>query len=102
MTGSVDRFLAGKAQTRRARLIFALDATASRQPTWDLACTLQAKMFAETVGLGGLDGFDGECKSSIWMAPAQLTAMMQKIQCRAGHTQIGKVLDHVRRETQQQ
>ncbi|MEA2754329.1 MAG: hypothetical protein QOJ54_618, partial [Aliidongia sp.] len=36
------------------RLIFALDATASRQPTWDRACDIQAEMFAETASLGGL------------------------------------------------
>ena len=29
----------------RGRLVFALDATMSRQPTWDMACTLQADMF---------------------------------------------------------
>ncbi|MEM8796091.1 MAG: VWA domain-containing protein, partial [Pseudomonadota bacterium] len=29
-------------QARKGRLIFALDATMSRQPTWDLACSLQA------------------------------------------------------------
>ncbi len=29
----------------RGRLIFALDATMSRQPTWDTACRLQADMF---------------------------------------------------------
>src|SRR5262245_23084506 len=40
----------GKAM--RGRLIFALDATASRQPTWDTACTLQGEMFCE---IGGLD-----------------------------------------------
>ena len=31
----------------KGRLIFALDATMSRQPTWDMACTLQADMFRE-------------------------------------------------------
>jgi hypothetical protein len=32
----------------RGRLIFALDATASREPTWDRASHLQAEMFKET------------------------------------------------------
>ena len=36
------------------RLIFAMDATASREPTWDSACQIQAEMFAETSSLGGL------------------------------------------------
>ncbi|MGE0565694.1 MAG: VWA domain-containing protein, partial [Pseudolabrys sp.] len=38
----------------RGRLIFALDATMSRQPTWDTACVLQADMFREAAGVGGL------------------------------------------------
>jgi hypothetical protein len=40
-----------KAQAARGRLIFALDATASRQPTWDHACRLQGEMFTEAAGL---------------------------------------------------
>src|SRR5207249_1100572 len=36
----------------RGRLVFALDATMSRQPTWDLACALQADMFREAAALG--------------------------------------------------
>jgi hypothetical protein len=108
MRTDVLEFLNKKAEARRARLIFALDATGSRQLTWDMACTLQAEMFREAVNAGsldvqlvyyrGIDGFDGECRASRWMAPAQLTAMMQKIDCRTGQTQIGKVLDHVRKE----
>jgi hypothetical protein len=39
----------------RGRLIFALDATASREPTWDIARELQAKMFREAAPLGQLD-----------------------------------------------
>ena len=50
----IDRFLdqvktlgpAVKAGSR-GRLIFGLDATMSRQPTWDQACKLQAEMFRE-------------------------------------------------------
>ena len=105
MPTAADRFLAGKRELRRARLIFALDATASRQPTWDMAVVLQRNMFRETENIGQLDvqlvyyrglaGYDGECRSSRWMPPAGLTAAMQKIQCRAGETQIGKILTHV-------
>jgi len=39
----------------RGRLIFIIDATASRQRTWDAACQLQSEMFAEAGKLGGLD-----------------------------------------------
>jgi hypothetical protein len=90
---------------RRGRLIFALDATMSRQPTWDSACRLQADMFREAAAVGGLDiqlvYYRGlaECRSSPWVAEAaRLGALMSRIDCRGGHTQIGKVLAHARRE----
>jgi hypothetical protein len=90
----------------RGRLIFALDATMSRQPTWDTACKLQGEMFAEAGKIGGLDvqlvyfrGFN-ECRASKWVsAPEALRDLMTGIDCRGGHTQIGKVLAHTRRET---
>jgi hypothetical protein len=91
----------------RGRLIFALDATMSRQPTWDTACKLQAEMFQEAQSVGGLDvqlvyfrGV-GECRASHWVSePAALAALMEKIDCRGGHTQIRKVLAHARSETE--
>ena len=39
----------------RGRLLFAMDATMSRQPTWDRALAFQAEMFRETARIGGLD-----------------------------------------------
>jgi hypothetical protein len=52
----VDTFLAElkklSPSSPRGRLIFALDATASRQPTWDTACELQADMFREAGTVG--------------------------------------------------
>lgn len=91
----------------RGRLLFALDATMSRQPTWDTACRLQAEMFREAAAIGGIDvqllyfrGF-GECRTSAWVSqPEQLSALMQQIDCRGGHTQLRKVLAHARRETE--
>ena len=44
-----------KTKAARGRLIFALDATASREPTWDMAAQLQAAMFEEAAKIGGLD-----------------------------------------------
>jgi hypothetical protein len=90
----------------RGRLLFALDATASRQPTWDSACQLQADMFREAAAIGGLDvqlvyyrGRD-ECRASQWVSqPERLTALMERIDCRTGFTQIGKVIAHAKRET---
>src|SRR6476646_7127591 len=88
----------------RGRLIFALDATMSRQPTWDTACTLQADMFREA-GTGGLDiqlvYFRGlsECRASGWVAGSdRLAELMSRIDCRGGQTQIAKVLGHARQE----
>jgi hypothetical protein len=89
----------------RGRLIFALDATMSRQPTWDQACRLQADMFGEAAAVGGLTiqlvYYRGlaECRASPWIAqPQRLGALMSRIDCRGGHTQIAKVLAHARRE----
>ncbi|HZL32127.1 MAG TPA: VWA domain-containing protein [Pseudolabrys sp.] len=90
---------------KRGRLIFALDATMSRQPTWDSACALQAEMFREAASIGGLDiqliYFRGltECRASGWVAGSdKLGELMSRIDCRGGHTQIGKVLSHARKE----
>jgi len=106
----LDTFLASLKQSSapatRGRLIFALDATASRQPTWDLACQLQGEMFREVATIGGLDmqlvyyrGL-GECRASRWIShPDQLAKTMSQIMCQAGHTQIEKVLTHTQKET---
>lgn len=91
---------------RRGRLVFAIDATASREPTWDIASQIQAEMFAETKALGGLDiqlcfyrGF-GEFKKTAWLSStSELIARMTKVRCLAGRTQIAKLLTHVARET---
>jgi hypothetical protein len=91
----------------RGRLIFSLDATMSRQPTWDSACRLQADMFREAAAIGGLDvqlvyyrGL-GECRASQWVSDAnRLAALMERIDCRGGHTQIAKILAHAKRETE--
>jgi len=97
------------ASGKRGRLIFSLDATMSRQPTWDSACSLQADMFRETAAIGGLDVqlvyFRGlaECRASRWVSDAEkLAELMTRIDCRGGHTQIRKVLSHTENETQRQ
>ena len=85
----------------RGRLIFALDATASRQPTWDRAAKVQGEMFVEAERLGGLEvqllyyrGF-AECRASRWVdRPAELVRLMSGVMCRAGETQIARVLRH--------
>ncbi len=85
----------------RGRLIFAIDATASREPSWDRACRIQGEMFEATAALGGLDvqlvfyrGFH-ECKASRWLGTAEaLHRAMRAVSCVGGETQIGRVLDH--------
>src|SRR3982074_295285 len=78
---------------KRGRLIFALDATMSRPPTWDTACRLQAEMFRETGAIGGLDvqllyfrGLD-ECRASRWVSDgAGLGELVGRLPCHGGHT----------------
>lgn len=105
---AVDRFLADvqarppvEASDRPGRLIFALDATASRQPTWDRATALQGEMFSNAAGLAGLEvqlvyyRAHRECRASKWMSSSRrLVAAMERIDCRAGRTQIARVLEH--------
>lgn len=94
---------------RRGRLLFAIDATASREPTWDMACQIQSEMFTSTDDLGGLEvqlafyrGF-GEMKVTPWLeAPDELVRRMLKVRCLAGRTQIRKLLSHTLRETEAQ
>src|SRR6266446_6573745 len=72
----------------RGRLIFALDATASCEPTWDGACRIQSEMFEATAAHGGLDlqlvfyrGYD-ECRASRWVsAAADLHRLMRSVAC---------------------
>jgi hypothetical protein len=90
---------------RRGRIIFAMDATASRQPTWDRAVNLQAEMFDEAARLGGLEiqlcHFRGyhEFDASAWTSDAAgLRRIMTGVMCLAGNTQIERVLQHAARE----
>jgi hypothetical protein len=89
------------------RLIFAMDATMSRQPSWDLALELQAEMFKAVKAVGGLDvqlvyfrGFN-RCQASKWVSdPDALARLMRKVNCEGGYTQIRKVMAHARRESE--
>lgn len=110
----VDAFLrkvaampAARPAAGRGRLIFAMDATASRQPSWDQACKIQGEMFEATAALGGLDvqlvfyrGFK-ECKASKWLSTAAaLHAAMRVVFCMGGETQIARVLRHALKEAE--
>ena len=86
------------------RLIFALDATASREFTWDLASSLHAELFnaaksadlaVQLVHFGGYNQFHA---SSWHSKPEQLLTAMQQVRCLGGMTQIRRVLNHVLQE----
>lgn len=110
----VDAFLA-EVKTRPpatgapGRLLFALDATASRQPTWDLACTLQGDMFAAASASGGLAlelcfyrGFR-EFRHSGWVRDGRdLARRMARVRCMGGQTQIERVLRYALEETRRE
>jgi len=115
-TSEISAFLKAARRTNPAgagRIVFALDATMSRQPTWDRAMKIQASMFDSAAGVSasgdsgsGLSiqlvyfrGF-GECRASKWVVDTgALRDLMTGIGCRAGETQIAKVLSHTLKET---
>jgi hypothetical protein len=92
-------------QNGRGKLIFAMDATMSRQPTWDNALSIQSQMFMEAKRAGGLSvqlvyfrGFN-ECRASRWVDdPESLARLMTKVDCRGGNTQVARVLSHIKSE----
>ena len=105
-SGSVSAFV-NKARALKqfagaqSRLIFAMDATASRQPTWDYASQLHHTLFdaaAEDKSLSlqlcffrGL----GEFSASSWLNdPESLKAQLSSVHCVGGATQIATLLRH--------
>ncbi len=90
----------------RGRLLFVMDATASREPTWDIACQIQGDMFAETATLGGLDvqlayyrGYN-EFRATPWVSSsADLIPYMTRTRCLGGYTQLERALRYAARET---
>ena len=112
----IDRFLGKVAATPppltgqgKGRLLFAMDATASREPSWDHACHIQGEMFEATAALGGLSvqlayyrGFN-EFRATKWLNNSRtLVRHMSAVHCLGGHTQIRKILRHAIRETKRQ
>ena len=107
----LDRFLGRMAAAPspgagRGRLLMTLDATMSRQPTWDLACRNQARMFEAVAGIGSLDvqmawfRGHGEFHATEWSSSAvRLARQVTGVACRGGRTQIRRVLDHALAET---
>jgi hypothetical protein len=91
--------------TKNPRLLFAVDATASRQPTWDHASRVQQEMFLAagkaaslTVQLCYYRGFQ-QFFASPWLTDSeQLAGLMGKVRCEGGHTQIARLLRHAQKE----
>ena len=94
-----------KSTGRQGRLLFALDATASREPTWAEARGIQAEMFGVADALGGLmiqlcyyRGLT-DFTASPWLSNASdMQRRMAEVDCLGGMTQIGRVLEHALRE----
>jgi len=108
-SGDISAFLKAAERVKpsadgRGRVILALDATMSRQPTWDLAVEIQGQMFEAVSSSTPLQmqlvffrGY-GECRASDWARDGKTLAnRMSRINCQAGRTQIGKVLGHARK-----
>jgi hypothetical protein len=102
----IDRFLQHSRTitefvSRQPRLLFAIDATASRQPTWNQARRVQQEMFTAAgaaaslaVQLAYYRGFR-EFSASPWLTDSQqLSQLMARVQCEGGHTQIARLLRH--------
>jgi hypothetical protein len=81
------------------RLLFAMDATASRQGVWDRAMQVQGEMFLQAARVGSLQiklayyrGFM-ECYALPWSSSGvDLLKKMSEISCAAGTTQIARIL----------
>jgi len=100
---SVNAFLTASKQHMakpqgQGRLLFAMDATASREAAWDMACQIQSEMFAAAAGLEvslcyyrGI----GEFHTFPWSQNSTvLQQQMLTVSCLAGRTQIERVLRH--------
>lgn len=114
-TRDINQFLAQidklpvRSHSGGARLLFALDATASRQPTWDTACRLQSRMFTAAtrsqplqVRLCYYRGLD-EFRATPWLQDSSaLLKAMNSVRCLGGHTQIARLLRFMRQALSEQ
>jgi hypothetical protein len=97
------------ASGKPGRLIFAIDATASRQPSWDRACQVQGEMFMAVKDVGGLAvslayfrGFNEFAATPFLTNADDLARRMTGVSCLGGHTQILRTLKHARDESQRE
>jgi len=114
--GEIQAFLDQVAKTpvafkgkSKGRLIFAMDATASRERLWDIASQIQGEMFEAVANIGGLSvqlsyyrGYN-EFKYFSWTDQADdMLLSISSVHCLAGQTQIAKVLEHALSQTRQE
>jgi|SRR5262249_49910406 len=105
----VEQFL--KKQRPQGRIAFVIDATGSRERTWETASQLQAEMLSEAVKLGKgklelaviyFRGMD-EVSASNWTSDArELQHFMGRIRCEGGYTKYQRAFQRVRQEHQKQ
>jgi hypothetical protein len=105
----VSDFLSKVKASHRGRIAFVIDATGSRERSWDQAAQIQAEMFAEAANLGGLEmqvtyfGGLNKVASSPWTSDArELQHFMGRVRCDTGHTKYARAFAHVRDEHRQQ
>ena len=97
------------ARGRPGRLVFAVDATASRQPAWDRACALTGEMFLATRDLGGLAvslaywrGFMEFAATPFLTDGSELARRMSGVTCLGGQTQVLRALRHALSESRRE
>ena len=86
---------------KQSRLLFGIDATASRQPTWDAACRTQGELFTAAHQISNIAiqlcfyrGFS-EFTVSDWLtSETDLKHQIEKVACQGGQTQILRLLKH--------
>ena len=107
-TQRVSDFLS-KVKPSRGRIAFIIDATGSREHTWDAATQLQGEMFSEAANLGGLEmqvtyfgGLDNVASSGWTSDPREHQHFMGRVRCATGHTKYARALAHVRDEHRRQ
>ena len=103
------RAVAVRPAAPQGRLLFIMDATASRQPSWDRACHLMADMFAATADQGGLAiqlaywrGHMEFAATPFLTDGAELTRRMAGVRCLGGQTQLLRALTHALDESRRQ
>src|SRR5262249_29263513 len=95
--------------SHRGRIAFIIDATGSRERTWDAATQLQGEMFSEAANLGGLEmqvtyfgGFNNVARSGWASEPREPQPFIGRVRCATGQTKYARALAHVRAERRRQ